>query len=459
MSKEKRILILGGGIAGLTAANALRERGMKTLLVEKSTRIGGAIRTVSRDGFLAEGGPQTLVAEDKKLFDFLRSTGVLEYAVDAAPAARKRFIVRGGKPRVVPMSPFSAVSTPLFSFAGKLRLLAEPFVPAKRDGNAESVADFVRRRIGRDMYDYALNPLVAGIFAGNPEKLDIRYAFPKVWNLEQRYGSLIRGTLPNAKRKRESGLYEKKRTFSFSQGMETLPKLLRARLDPRGVRVHAEVTDIAEENGGWRAHWRSRDAVCTFFEEDEFFDAVLIATPPDAWRELPFRNDAIRAALAAAGTPEMPPVTMLTLGFARERVAHPLDGFGMLVPEKEKRKILGTLFPSSLFPNRAPQGFVTLSTYLGGSRQPEIAALPEAEQLRIVREELRELLGAQGEPAFVARIENLRAIPQYNIGFEHFLEKISALEVAFPLRFAGNFLNGISVAQTMLCALGKAEEI
>lgn len=456
---RKKTLVLGGGIAGLTAANALRMRGAETLLVEKSPRVGGAIRTFERDGFLAEGGPQTFVAEDKKLFDFLRATDVLPAAIDAFPAAKKRFIVRGGKPRAVPASFVSAATTPLFSFFGKMRLLAEPFVPARRDGSAESVADFVRRRIGREMYDYALNPLVAGIFAGDPEKLDVRFAFPKVWNLEQRYGSLIRGTLPNAKAKRASGLYEKKRTLSFPHGMETLPKMLRARLDPRGVRVDSELTEIAREGGGWRARWRSRAAVCTFFEEDEFFDALLIAIPPRAWKEIPFRDEALREFFARIDPPPTPPVTMLTLGFPRERVEHALDGFGMLVPEKERRKILGTLFTSSLFPNRAPRGFVTLSTYLGGTRQPEIARLPAEAQLEIVREELRAFLGAEGEPAFVVRVENPCAIPQYDIGCEKFFAALDEAEKTFPLRFAGNFRGGISVAQTMLSALNAAEKI
>ena len=455
----KKVLIIGGGIAGLTASNALRMRGAETLLIEKSTRVGGAIRTISRDGFIAEGGPQTFVAEEKKLFDFLRASGILEKTVEARPAAKKRFIVRGGKPRVVPMSPASAITTPLFSLSGKIRLLAEPFVPAKRDGNAESVADFVRRRIGKEMYNYALNPLVAGIFAGNPETLDVRFAFPKVWNLEQRYGSLIRGTFPNAKAKKASGLYEKKRTLSFSQGMETLPKLLRANLDPRGVRVHSELTEITRENNGWRAHWRSRAAVCTFFEEDAFFDEIILAIPPHSWNEIPFRDEKVRALFSAVPALTTPPVTMLTLGFPRQCVSHALDGFGMLVPEKENRKILGTLFTSSLFPGRAPEGFVTLSTYIGGSRQPEMTALPAEEHLKIVKEELGELLGVTGEPAFIERIENPKAIPQYNIGYEKFAATLAEIESALPLHFAGNFRGGISVAQTMLSALETAEKI
>lgn len=455
----KKVLIIGGGIAGLTAANALKLKGAKTLLVEKSTRTGGAIRTISRDGFLAEGGPQTFVAEEKKLFDFLRRTRILKKAIEARPAAKKRFIVRGGKPCVVPMSPVSAVTTPLFSLAGKMRLLAEPFIPAKRDGNAESVANFVRRRIGKELYEYALNPLVAGVFAGNPEALDIRFAFPKVWNLEQRYGSLICGTLPNAKAKRNSGLYEKKRTLSFPDGMETLPKALRKNLDPGEVRTHSEITELVRENHGWRAHWRSRAAVCTFFEEDEFFDELIIASPPRTWNEIPFRDRTLRELFSAVPALTTPPVTMLTLGFSRERVAHALDGFGMLVPEKENRKILGTLFTSSLFPGRAPEGFVTLSTYIGGSRQPELTALSTEEQLKIVCEELRELLGISGEPVFVERVENPQAIPQYNLGYENFATALKAIESAFPLKFAGNFRGGISVAQTMSSALEIAEKI
>lgn len=459
MQKTKKVLIIGGGIAGLTAAKALQMRGIETLLIERETRVGGAIRTFSHDGFLAEGGPQTFVVEEKKLFNFLRATGILEKTIEAKPAAKKRFIVRGGKPCVVPMSPLSAVTTPLFSLLGKIRLLAEPFIPANKSGNAESVADFVCRRIGREMYDYALNPLVAGIFAGNPEALDVRFAFPKVWNLEQKYGSLIRGTFPNAKAKKASGLYEKKKTLSFPQGMESMPKMLRESLPPQSVRIHSEITSIAKEERGWHVHWRSRSAVCTFFEEDDFFDQILIATPPRTWKDLPFQDKALCEKMQAIPALDTPPVTMLTLGFARKDVAHPLDGFGMLVPAKEKRRILGTLFTSSLFPGRAPEGYVTLSTYLGGSRQPEITQLSAEEQLKLVREELRELLGATGEPVFVERVENPQAIPQYTLGYEKFAEALNAIEQAFPLAFAGNFRGGISVSQTMNSALAAAEKI
>lgn len=486
---KKKVLVLGGGIAGLTAANALRERGIAVLLIEKSPRCGGAVRTVERDGFLSEGGPQTFLVEDKILCEFLRETGALDRAIDASPSVKKRFIVRGGKPLAVPMSLSAAISTPLFSFFGKLRLLGEIFVPAAGRDVAESVADFVRRRVGEEFYDYALNPLTAGIFAGDPEKLAVRYAFPKVWNLEQRYGSLIRGTIPNARAKRESGRFEKKRTLSFPHGMETLPKLLRARLDPTAVRTNSELTDLARERCGWRARWRNRSAVCTFFEEDDFFDALVVTTPPRTWNEIPF-TDAIAPAAEAAASPSavpdavpdavsatkkarsaaatlrrlfaafppltVPPVTMLTLGFRRKDVAHPLDGFGMLVPEKEHRKILGTLFTSSLFPHRAPEGCVTLSTYLGGARQPEIAALDAEAQRALVLDELRGLLGVRGDPVFMERTENPHAIPQYELGYEKFLAAAEKIESAFPLFFAGNFRGGISVAQTMISALGTA---
>ena len=450
----KKILVLGGGIAGLAAANALRLRGAEITLLERAPRVGGNVRTIARDGFLAEAGPNSFIAEEKELFDFLRATGVLDAAIDVAPAAKKRFIVRGGRPVAVPSSPLAAVTTPLFSLRGKLRLLGDLFVPRGDAEGEETVAHFVRRRIGREMYDYALNPLVAGIFAGDPEKLAVRHAFPKVWNLDQKYGSLIRGTIPNAKAKKASGLYEKKRTLSFPRGMETLPKILAKNLG-RAVRVNATLTELAPEGGRWRARWFTCGAVCDFFEQDDLFDAVVAAVPPREWRQIFAGVPALAEPLArAAETLAYPPVTTLTLGFRRGDVAHPLDGFGALVPEVERRKILGSLWTSSLFPNRAPEGRVTLTTYVGGSRQPELARLPADAQLALAREELSALLGARGAPEFVELCAHDAAIPQYDVGYGAFLKEIEAAEKAFPnLRFCGNYRGGIAVGATLLNAV------
>lgn len=460
MISGKKILVLGGGIAGLTAANVLRSRGTSVTLLEAASRVGGNVRTIVRDGFLAESGPNSFLAEEKELYDFLRESGVLEQAIDVAPAAKKRFIVRGGKPLPVPSSIFSAMTTPLFSFCGKLRMLGDIFVPRGNADGEETVADFVRRRIGREMYNYALNPLVAGVFAGNPEKLAVRYAFPKVWNLDQKYGSLIRGTFPNAKAKKTSGLYEKKRTLSFPGGMETLPKILGKNLG-RDVRVNATLTELVPEENRWRARWFTCGSVCDFFEQDDIFDGVVVAVPPKAWAKIFNSVPALAGVLAsAAETLSYPPVTTLTLGYRRENVAHPLDGFGVLVPELEERKILGSLWTSSFFPNRAPCDCVTLTTYIGGARQPELARRSREEQFVLAREELADLLGVKGDPVFVEICEHPQAIPQYNVGYGKFLEAIDEAEKAFPnLYFCGNYRDGIAVGATLLNAIRCAKKI
>lgn len=456
----KKMLVLGGGIAGLAAANVLRSRGAEITLLEASSRVGGNVRTIVRDGFLAEAGPNSFIVEEKELYDFLRQSGVLVEAIDVAPAAKKRFIVRGGKPLPVPSSVFSAVTTPLFSFCGKLRMLGDVFVPRGSADGEETVADFVRRRIGREMYNYALNPLVAGVFAGDPEKLAVRYAFPKVWNLDQKYGSLIRGTLPNARAKKASGLYEKKRTLSFSGGMETLPKILAKNLG-HDLRVNATLTELVPEGNRWRARWFTCGSVCDFFEQDAVFDGVVVAVPPKAWAKIFDGVPALAGELApAAETLSYPPVTTLTLGYKRENVAHPLDGFGVLVPELEQRKILGSLWTSSFFPNRAPNDCVTLTTYIGGARQPELAQRSRDEQLALVRGELADLLGVKGEPVFVEICEHAQAIPQYNVGYGKFLEAIDKAERAFPnLYFCGNYRGGIAVGATLLNAVRCAKKI
>lgn len=456
----QKVLVLGGGIAGLTAANVLKSRGANVLVLEASSRVGGNVRTICRDGFLAESGPNSFLVEEKELYDFLRESGVLDAAIDVAPAAKKRYIVRGGKAIAVPSSPLRAVTTPLFSFAGKLRLLGDIFVPRGNPEKEESVADFVRRRIGREMYNYALNPLVAGVFAGDPEKLSVRHAFPKVWHLDQKYGSLICGTFPNAKAKKASGLYERKRTLSFPEGMETLPKILAKNLG-RNVRVNATLTELVPEGNRWRARWFTCGSVCDFFEQDDVFDAIVCAVPPRAWEKIFAGVPELDEKLShAANSILYPPVTTLTLGFKREDVAHPLDGFGALVPELEKRKILGSLWTSSFFPNRAPEGYVTMTAYIGGSRQPELARLSRDAQFEIAREELATLFGVKGVPEFVEICEHKEAIPQYNLGYDTFLKAIDDAEKAFPnLHFCGNYRGGIAVGATLLNAVRCGKKV
>jgi oxygen-dependent protoporphyrinogen oxidase len=336
----------------------------------------------------------------------------------------------------LPTSPGAFLRTPLFSAGAKLRLMLEPFrrrAPADAD---ESLADFVRRRLGREFLDYAINPFVAGVYAGDPERLSVRHAFPRLHALEQEHGSLLLGAL----RRRNPSGGPKGRIFSFPEGLGEIPRALQARLlDP--VLLRTRVTALRRAGAGWRLTLDQRG---TLGEAE--FDLVVCALPADALAALEFPELAPDAGLRLLAEIPHPAVVSVFTGHRREDVTHPLDGFGLLMPAVEGGRILGTLFSSTLFPGRAPEGHVALTTFVGGTRQPELAALDDAALATLVREELGRLLGVGGTPA-IFRVQRWpRAIPQYAPGHERFLTAIGRLEAAAPGVFVGgNCRDGISL--------------
>jgi len=286
--------------------------------------------------------------------------------------------------------------------------------------------------------DYALNPFVSGVYAGDPKKLSARYAFPKLWELEKTHGSLLRGQRAVAKARRARG-EAKPAILSFVQGLQTLPAALAARLPSGVLALNARLEGLVPGTR-WNVIWHDGQAAHT-----ESFDAVIAALPAPALASLRFGPLAERP-LAGLDAIEHPPVASLFLGFRREQVAHPLDGFGLLVPAVEQRSILGVLFSSSLFPGRAPAGHVALTVMVGGARQPEIAGLSPERLLARVRGDLSELLGITGEPVFQRHTFWPRAIPQYNLGYEHHLGTMAACERANPgLLIGGQARDGIAL--------------
>jgi oxygen-dependent protoporphyrinogen oxidase len=346
----------------------------------------------------------------------------------------------------LPSGPAGAVATPLFSLRGKMRILAEPFI-ARGNADDESLAGLVRRRLGGEILTYAIEPFVAGIYAGDPEKLSARHAFPKLWSLEREHGSFVRGAL----RMRRAG--PRPKMMSFRDGMGALPARLAAMLGG-DLRARARVESIAETAAGWSVAWSENG------QNKRAEAATLVcAIPAFAVPQLPW-SPALRGRLGFLERIEYPPVSIVALGFRRADIGHPLDGFGMLVPSAEKRQILGTIFSSSLFPGRAPEGQVLLTNFVGGARQPGLAALPDDELVRLVCEDLRALLGVKGEPVFRRIIRWPRAIPQYNRGYGEVLSALEKLEAAHPgLHFVGNYRGGIAAGQCIRNGLRLAEEM
>lgn len=443
----KSIAILGAGATGLAAAHRLARLGHRIRLFEASDRIGGAIRTEQTDGWLVEGGPNSLLGGDPALDALLDELGLAAARVPAAPAAKKRYLVRDGRPIAAPLSPPAFLRSPLISPPGKLRVLADLFARPRVRTTDLSLAAFAGSHFGSEFVAYVVDPFVSGVYAGDAAKLSARHAFPKLWDLEQRHGSLLRGQIAAMKARRARG-EPAPGIFSFAGGVQTLTDALAARLPEGALARHARI-DALIPGTPWNVIWH--DGVRT---RTETFDAVILALPAPALAQLRIGSLGERP-LAALETVEHPPVSSLFLGFRREQVAHPLDGFGLLVPAIERRALLGVLFSSSLFPGRAPEGHVALTVMIGGLRAPTLARLPVDELLAAVRPDLQALLGVRGDPVFRRHRFWPRAIPQYQLGYERFLGAMAACERAHPgLLIGGQARDGISVPACL--AAGEA---
>lgn len=446
---SRRVAVLGAGITGLTAAWHLRRAGFTPIVFERSPRVGGAIAAVRTDGWLHELGPNSLLEGSAEVAALLEQLQLDRRRLYASPAAKQRYIVRDGRLLAMPTSPLKFATTPLFSWRAKLALLGEPWRPRSEAHVEESVAQFVRRRLGREFLDYAINPFVGGVYAGDPELLSVRHAFPKLHALEQEHGSLIRGAL---KRRNTSG-GPKGRIFSFPNGLGELPAAIASSLGD-DLRLQHEVRIVRRLGDDWEVDYDGGTP------GRETFSAVVCALPADALAELTFEHAPKTALLRSLKEIAHPPVLSVYTGFRRADVPHPLDGFGMLVPQVERRHILGTLFSSTLFPERAPNGCVGLTSFVGGMREPELGRLNDEEAVRIVQAELAQLLGIRAVPAFTHVQAWRRAIPQYTLGYQRFKDAINAVETAEPgLFIGGNCRDGISLANCIESGARLAREV
>ena len=449
----KSVAIIGGGITGLTAGFYLKSRGIPVTLYEGSGRVGGAIQSMRSGGYLAEFGPNTILETSPKVGQLVKDAGLSGRRLDPDPKAGTRFVVRYKRPVEMPGSPLSFFTTELFSFKAKLAVLREPFVPARRDGVEESVAQFVVRRLGQEFLDHAIDALVAGVYAGDPYKLSVPQAFPKLSQLEEKYGSLIKGQILGGRERKKRGEVAKDRApkFSFHEGLEVLPQTLCQYLGD-SVRMNTRVREIRRSGSGWMLEV-SQAGTSNQVEHS----AVVFAGTAFSLAELKLTAD-VPVDLKVFNEIRYPPVASVVLGFRREDVEHPAQGFGMLIPKVEGFKILGTIFSSSLFPNRAPTGHLTLTSYIGGERFPELAGLPPEQLYEIVAKDLRVLLGVKGKPTFQHSVYWPRAIPQYNVGYGTFREKMTEVERKAPGFFlAGHYRDGISLSDSIVSACNIAD--
>ena len=447
------VIIVGGGISGLASAWGLERRGVRVILLEAAAHTGGCIGTTREHGCLLESGPNSLLDTSPLIGPLLAELGIAGARIPANPHARNRYILRDGRLTALPLSPFSFLTTPLFSTPAKLRLFRELFVGAGKADVEESVADFVRRRLGSEFLDYAINPFVGGVYAGDPEMLSLSAAFPRLHELERQYGSLIRGQLLGARaRARDPEKSKQSATmFAFHDGMQTLTDAIARRL--ARVELGAEVSSVAAGGTGCTVIALSAGVSREFHAR-----AVLLAVPAYAAANL-VAPWAPQAAAALAAIP-YPPVAVVHSSYRRSAITHALDGFGMLVPQCEQRQILGTIFSSSLFANRAPDGQSLLTTFVGGARQSGLALLDAKEISGRVQAEHAAVLGASGSPELERVTRWIRAIPQYTLGHAKRVACVEEAERDFRgLFFCANYRGGVALGDCIKSAHRSAQEV
>lgn len=429
------VAVIGAGITGLSAALELRDRGAQVTVIEAAPRVGGVITTLRREGFLVEAGPTSLTAT-AALEKLICRLGISASRIATLPTAKRRYIVRRGRLVALPESAISLATTNAISGKAKFALLREPLVRARRDDEEESLAALVRRRLDHEILEYLVNPLVAGIYAGDPERLSAKYAMPTLHYGERRHGSLLVGAMRETKAKR--GAVQQKGITSFADGLHTLPAAMASALGA-DVRSATRVTRVERIGARWRLHLNGAQ------QSTLDVDALVSSLPAHALSALALPPE-VGGALSAIAALHHPPVATLALGFRREDVEHPLDGFGVLMPAVERRRVLGVIFSSSVFAGRAPAGQVLLTCFLGGMRSPADGHAALADLLPAVLEDLRPLLGLRAAPLFTNHQRWPLAIPQYELGHGAVLRAATEIETALPgLYLCGQWRHGVAL--------------
>lgn len=447
--------IVGAGISGLATAQAIlvRDPGAEIVVFEAAAHTGGKVMTeATPQGFLCEWGVNAFLDKSPRTLELCAEIGLAP--VSANVAAKKRYVYSESELHPLPESPSRFLTSKLLSIPGRLRVMGEVFT--RKAGKAdETLAEFGTRHLGREAFEKLIDPMASGVFAGDARNMSLKSCFPRIHEVESEYRSLILGLIKLQKEARRAG---KKNTpgpgpggllTSFTGGMSVLTDTLSARLGER-VRVNSPTRGISRSGGLYTLHLEDGSS--------EDFDALVLAAPAHAQAEI-LCDLAPGISELLKGIP-YPPLAVVCLGYSEQKAGHCLDGFGFLVPSREKRGILGTVVDSNVFPGRAPEGSVLFRAMAGGARSPQMAELPDDQLLDRVLSDLRDIMGLNAEPDFVSIYRHDKAIPQYRVGHADKLAAIDRQLEAFPgLVLTGNAFRGVSLNDCVLNASQTAQSL
>ncbi len=462
----KKIVIIGGGISGLATAWLLRSKALAAgteldiTLLEKEERAGGKIKSIKADGYTCEWGPNGFLDSKPQTLDLCKAIGVEENLHRSNDNARKRFIFSGGELHQLPDGAPAFLKSRLISWPGKLRLALEPtpFIASAPAGVDETLAAFGRRRLGGEALDKLIAPMVSGIFAGDPETMSLVSCFPRIAELEREYGGLIRAMIMLAKKKKQDQASGKVVSSaagpggvltSFREGIQYLSDALATSLGG----IVRPGTAVASVKKGDTVPYRVTCSDGTEYEADQ----VIVASPAFAAAEmLAGLDDGISGILQQIPYASM---TVICFGYSRGQIKRSLDGFGYLIPKKEGLSTLGTLWDSSMFENRAPEGKVLLRSMMGGACFPQYVTLSDDEVVDRVRKDLVLTMGIDSAPEFVKIFRHPQAIPQYTVGHGKRLQALEESLRAHPgLILTGNSYRGIGLNDCVAAAERAADE-
>ncbi len=465
----KRIVVIGGGIAGLAAAHRVLELAQEqslaidVTLLEASERVGGSIATERMGDFLVEGGPDSFITEKPWALRLCERLGLTSRLVATQDAYHKIYVVNRGKLVALPEGFFLLaptrfwpfVQSALFSWSGKLRIAAEVFVPRGNNPVEESLGSFVRRRFGAEALERVAQPLIGGIYASDPEQLSLTATMPRFKEMERSKGSIIRAMWSEQKRRArgESGSGARWSLFvTLADGMQELVSAIRQRMPKNAIRLNASVTKLTrnEEKKSW--------SIAVGHDEAITADAVIIAAPAFAAAQMiaPVANG---AAVELLKIPYASTATV-NLAFRCQDFPRRPDSFGFVVPAVERRKIMACTFSSLKYSGRAPEDHILLRAFVGGALQPELFADDDPAMIKNVRAELASLLGVVAEPVLSRVWRHRKSMPQYHIGHAARVERIeSKLRQFSSIALAGSAYRGVGISDCVRSGEEAAEQI